>query len=263
MTFIAAEEILARIPELWTFILLMVRYGAMMLLLPGIASGDRGVAIRIPAAFVMALATFQTSQVAAIPSHWMMMIVGVVFEILFGAALGLIPLLVVSGVQTGASLASTTMGLGAGALIDPALGTSMPELSRILGDLTVVILLLLGVHYMAIYAAAGLGEVIVPGASYSIEEVVKILMNRSADIFRLGVTIASPVIVALLLTNFVMGLLSKAVPSINIFIISFPLTIGIGLILIVLVIPELVALLQVETREIENSMIELVDIRGR
>jgi flagellar biosynthesis protein FliR len=36
-----------------------------------------------------------------------------------------------------------------------------------------------------------------------------------------------------------MGLISKAVPTVNIFIVSFPLTIGIGLILTLLMIPEL------------------------
>ena len=40
--------------------------------------------------------------------------------------------------------------------------------------------------------------------------------------------LSAPVMVALLLTQFVMGLISQAVPTVNIFIVSFPLTIGIG-----------------------------------
>jgi flagellar biosynthesis protein FliR len=50
--------------------------------------------------------------------------------------------------------------------------------------------------------------------------------------------IAAPVIVALLLTNFVLAIISKAVPTVNIFIISFPLTVAVGLGLSTLALPE-------------------------
>jgi flagellar biosynthetic protein FliR len=64
--------------------------------------------------------------------------------------------------------------------------------------------------------------------------------------------IAAPVIVALLLTNFVMGLISKAVPTVNIFIISFPLTIGIGFFLTMFALPEVAYFLQREMMELER-----------
>jgi flagellar biosynthetic protein FliR len=54
----------------------------------------------------------------------------------------------------------------------------------------------------------------------------------------MGVMISAPVIVALLLTNFVLAIISKAVPTVNIFIISFPLTVGVGLGISLLALPE-------------------------
>ena len=54
----------------------------------------------------------------------------------------------------------------------------------------------------------------------------------------MGVMISAPVIVALLLTNFVLAIISKAVPTVNIFIISFPLTIAVGLGISLLALPE-------------------------
>ena len=70
---------------------------------------------------------------------------------------------------------------------------------------------------------------------------------------------ASPVIVALLLTNFVMGLITKAVPQVNIFIVSFPLTIGIGLVLSALSLPEIMVLFDREIAGIESTIAVLLE----
>ena len=50
--------------------------------------------------------------------------------------------------------------------------------------------------------------------------------------------ISAPVIVALLLTNFVLAIISKAVPTVNIFIVSFPITVAVGLGISILALPE-------------------------
>ena len=85
------------------------------------------------------------------------------------------------------------------------------------------------------------------------------MTQRSADVFMYGLLFASPVVVALLLTNFVMGLVSKAVPTVNIFIVSFPLTIGIGLILSLLMIPELMQANEKMITSTESSVSVLLE----
>ena len=81
---------------------------------------------------------------------------------------------------------------------------------------------------------------------------VSTLIDQSARIFYIGCLISAPVIVALLLTNFVMGIMSKAIPTINIFVISFPLTIGVGLALTILALPEVGVFLQREFVRLNN-----------
>jgi flagellar biosynthetic protein FliR len=66
--------------------------------------------------------------------------------------------------------------------------------------------------------------------------------------------IAAPVIVALLLTNFVMGIISKAIPTVNIFIISFPLTIGVGFAISILAIPEMAHMLEREWQRLPDVL---------
>jgi flagellar biosynthetic protein FliR len=71
----------------------------------------------------------------------------------------------------------------------------------------------------------------------------------------MGCMIAAPVIVALLLTNFVMALISKAVPTVNLFIISFPLTIAVGLGISIIALPEVVYYLTEQYRRLEHLLL--------
>ena len=60
-------------------------------------------------------------------------------------------------------------------------------------------------------------------------ELVHFLVMRTADIFIIGIRLAAPIMVALLLTTVALGIMARAFPQMNIFMISMPLNIGLGL----------------------------------
>ena len=250
-TFVAIAE---NLDLIWTFILHVVRFAAMMMFLPGLGMGMMGALIRMPAILAMALACTSTALIAPIPTDFIHVIMALGSELLFGSLIGLIPLMIVSGAQMAGQLAAGTMGLSAANLIDPTMGGSAGPLSLLLGNLMIVIFLLIGGHHVAIYVASGLGGQFAPGNLIPATLSAELLVDRSAHIFEAGVVMSAPVIVALLLTQFVMGLISKAVPTVNIFIISFPLTIGIGLVLISMSLPAIVVSATHEFAGIENSL---------
>ena len=78
------------------------------------------------------------------------------------------------------------------------------------------------------------------------------MIDQSAAIFYMGCMMAAPAIVALLLTNFVLAIISKAIPTVNLFIISFPLTIAVGLGITTLSLPEVIQFLVTHFNKIEN-----------
>ena len=63
-------------------------------------------------------------------------------------------------------------------------------------------------------------------------------------IFKLGILIASPIVATLLITQFVLGILSKTIPSINVFFLSFPITVGLGLTIAALSLPSFLVVVQ-------------------
>lgn len=235
-----SKDILANLDVGWTFFLLLTRFAAMIIVLPGIGGGQRGVYVRSAAIVVFAFAAITTSPRAAIPASIALLFVQLTSEFLLGFILGVVPLMIVAGIEGGAHLASVTMGLGAGQLFDPVSNANSSAVERILGDLTTFLFLAVGGHYIILEAVSGLGGTIVPGTFAVSENGIALFLDRAGDLFRVAVLVSAPCIVALLLTQFVMGLITKTVPAVNVMIVSFPLTIGIGLALILLSLPEMV-----------------------
>jgi flagellar biosynthesis protein FliR len=250
-----ASQFLERLDLIWTFLLLAIRWAGMMLVLPGIGGGERGMQIRVAAILVLSYASLVTSPMAALPADFFIMLAMASSEFLLGFGLGVIPAIIISGLQTAGHLTSTKMGLGAAQLVDPTLGINVTSVSRLLGDLGVLLFLFIGGHHVIIYAVSGMGGVLVPGTFVVGANSLDVFISQTAHIFRIGVMVSAPVVVALLLTQFVMGLITKAVPTVNIFIVSFPLTIGIGLILTVISLPDIYIYMQRQLVGIENLVL--------
>ena len=252
-------KLLENLNIVWTFLLLMVRFTGMLFFLPGIGSSDRGIAVRMPAIIVLTYASILHGPYAELPQNWVLGAGAMASELFLGIALGLVPALILAGVQLAAQLSSTAMGLGAAQLFDPNLGIQVPSLGLIMGNLVICLFLILGGHYLVIDVVSGMGGTIVPGSYLMGEGSIRMLISQTGDVFVAGVMISAPVMVALLLAQFVMGLIARAVPQVNIFIISFPLTIGVGLILTLLSLPELLHYSKREFLLIETKLHAVVD----
>lgn len=262
--FVALPQLLLqRIDVVWTFLLLLVRFTGLFMTCPGIGMGVSGAVIRAPAIMVFSFAAMLGGRIAQLPSNTLLA-TGMLFsELLFGALLGFLPQLIVAGIQTAAGICSTSMGLQASQLIDPTLQVSVPDIARIFGDLSVMLFIFLGGHHLVVYAAAGMGGVIVPGSFVSTEKIVEIVVNHSAQVFEIGVLFSAPVVVALLITNVVLGLISKAVPTVNVFMVSFPLTIAIGLILSIFLVGEMPSFINPWFATIEDTIRTMIAVGAK
>jgi flagellar biosynthetic protein FliR len=243
------DEAIQKIPELllanldvgWTLLLLMTRFTALVMVMPGIGGGLGGLAVRYPAIVLLAFAAIGTVKPTPVPPDIAVMMAQFLSEFVLGCAVATVPLLLVTSAAMAGQIASNSIGLNGAQMFDPTTSTPMSDLSRIYSDLTVLLFLLMNGHHVVIGHVAGLGKEIQPGQFFLSAPGVESLIVVTAHVFEFGVMIAAPVIVALLLVNFVMGLLSKMVPSFNVFMMTFYITIAIGFGLSFLALPELVA----------------------
>jgi flagellar biosynthetic protein FliR len=58
-----------------------------------------------------------------------------------------------------------------------------------------------------------------------------------AEVFKLGLWIALPMVTMLLFVNLVMGVISRIAQQMNIFAVGFPITLGVGLVGVLLTLP--------------------------
>jgi flagellar biosynthetic protein FliR len=96
----------------------------------------------------------------------------------------------------------------------------------------------------------------VGGAVFSNGLVSKVNAMGGA-VFDIGLRVAAPVMVALLITDVALGFMARVAPQMNVFIVGFPLKIGFGLVVIMLAIsyfPYIFATL------FEHSQSDLVEI---
>lgn len=249
-----ATSVFGNLDLIWTFSLMFARYSGLIIELPGIGYGQRGKMIRVPMIMMLSMASMISIPRAAIPSDILVLAAAIGIEFVYGYLVGMTTTIIVAGVQLGSQIATNTMGLAGAQMFDPTTGTSVSDIAKIQGDLTVLMFLLLGGHYMVIESASTLSNSAVMGLYQLGSTVPELFINRVSDIFRVGAMISAPIVVATMLTQFVMGLISKAVPTVNIFIISFPLTIGIGLIMTVLALPELMKFLEHELHAVGGTI---------
>jgi len=70
------------------------------------------------------------------------------------------------------------------------------------------------------------------------------IAKAGTDLFASGLRIAFPVIGAMMLANLALGVLTRTAPQLNLFAIGFPVTLVVGLLMLMLGLPYLMPVLE-------------------
>lgn len=137
----------------------------------------------------------------------------------------------------------------AGEIIDMQVGFSMVKLfdiqnnSRIsiMGNFYYIIALLfflsINGHHILIKCLYTSFEVIPIGTFTINEQIVINLLVSLKEVFIISFKLSSPILAVIFLTNVFLGILSRTVPQMNVFVIGMPIKILIGLLIIFIVLP--------------------------
>jgi len=177
------------------------------------------------------------TQIISFPVEWMSYTLALARELLLGIILGYSVKLLFVGIQLAGQIIGFQMGFTMANIIDPQSGIQTPLISSFKNILAILIFLSLDAHYGIL---KGLIESfsVVPLTGFSLQPLlVQKVVNLVGDIFVISLKIGAPIIVTLLITQVALGIVVRMVPQINIFMLSFPLKIGIGLIMIGLCLP--------------------------
>ncbi len=198
--------------------------------------GNRAVPMRVRVALAMVLAAVVTP---LLPADTPMRIASgdnaliLLQQIAIGAALGFALRIVFTAVEYAGQLMGLQMGLSFATLFDPVNGAQTQVIAQFLVLTTALILFAFNGHHLVITALVQSFTEIPIGSTLSADGFA-MLANWGGVLFAVGLHIALPVTAALLATNLTIGMMSRASPQLNIFAIGFPLTLGVGFIVLYL-----------------------------
>lgn len=151
-------------------------------------------------------------------------------EIAVGAAAGLAAQLVFGAVETAGQLLGLPMGLGFANAVDPLTQVNSVITSRFMVIIAAFVFLALDIHHVLIKLIAQSFIVLPPGQAGLGPAVGYTLVEKAGMMFTGAVQLAAPVMLVLLGTMMVLGLLAKIAPKVNLFVLSFAISIALGLI---------------------------------
>lgn len=153
-------------------------------------------------------------------------------EFLIGYAIGFCANILFVGIELGVNTFTVQMGLSADQAINPASGGNSPVITQVFTYLASMLFIGLGAHqwlFSALYNSfknMPVGYTIAFSSGF-FEQIIVV----TSQLFSVALGIALPIFGILFITDVLLGFTSKMMPQMNIFMVSLPLKIYLGLIL--------------------------------
>ncbi|ATQ75633.1 flagellar biosynthetic protein FliR [Massilia violaceinigra] len=204
--------------------------------------GNASVPVSVKISLGILLASIIAPAIPAIPAADPMSMAGLLIlvqEMLIGIAMGFSIRLVFAAIEMAGEICSLTMGLGFASFFDPLTKGRSSAVSQFLALIATMAFLAVNAHLVLLEALA---------ESFVTMPISATPMSSSAEweiakwgglIFSAGLHLSLPIVAALLITQVALGILTRAAPQLNIFGIGFPITLGVGMLVIVMVLPYL------------------------
>ena len=160
-------------------------------------------------------------------------------QMLIGMALGLTMRFVFGAVNMAGELIGLQMGLSFASFFDPASGGNTSVMARILNTITVLVFVAVNGHLVMI---SGLGHIfkLLPIAGPRLDlNGIGVLIEYSGQLFIAGVSLALPMVIALLTINLAMGILNRTAQQLSVFAVGFPITLTVSLMLLTIFLPHM------------------------
>jgi flagellar biosynthetic protein FliR len=157
-------------------------------------------------------------------------------QMLIGLALGFAMQIVFHATEMAGEFIGLQMGLGFATLYDSSIPGFIPVLGQYMGVIVSLAFLAIDGHLLLLSGLVGSFDAL-PIAALSNGTGLRALVEWAGCIFSYALTLSLPLMAALLITNVALGVLTRAAPQLNIFAVGFPLTILMGMLVLVLALP--------------------------
>jgi flagellar biosynthetic protein FliR len=250
--------------QLQLLLLVILRTSGLFILAP--IFGDQEVPRTIRAGLLIVLSLVMVSAMPAgtfVAAESLWQLVGLaVRELLVGLAIGLIFKLLFYGVHTAGALIGYQMGFAVVTVYDRNLANQVSVLGQFWYALAILIFLTINGHHLIISALADSYQAIPPGGVGHAAGVGELVIKSSAYLFVIALKIAAPVMITLFLADVALGAISKAMPTMNVFFVGFPIKIAAGLLVMAMSLPIFSYVLEQSTAYLDKQLLVIFKAFG-
>ena len=216
---------------LLAFLLAMVRAGAWVSVSPPFTNIPTPIMVKASVAASLALMAVPHLQTSQVPQDMVGMIGALVMQVMIGVLMGLVTMILFSAIEAAGSLVDMFGGIVLPPSLDPLSQNQVPLIGQFYNVVAVALLFMSGGYEYLIYgwvkSFSGFGL-----SLDSMKFTSAVLTSDVATFFVSSLEIAAPVIIVLFLAQVVMGMIAKAAPQANVFLLAFPFQVGLTLLFV-------------------------------
>jgi flagellar biosynthesis protein FliR len=221
--------------------LVLARIGGALMLLPALGAPEVPATIRLSLALALTALVLPVVQpgLPALPAETPESLRLLFLETVIGLWLGLLARLLELALAQAGQVVGLMVGLVSPLQADPAFGAQGTALSRLFGLTAAVLVFSTGLYALPLRALAESYTLFPAGAALPVPAQVASVAQAVADSLSLALRLAAPLLLAGVLGQFALGLLSRLAPQVPAFVLAAPGQIQAELLLLALILPAL------------------------
>lgn len=230
------EEFL--VTGVFAFIVIFVRFGTAMMIMPGIGDSfvPNNVRLYIALAFSLVMTPVLTKYVPNPLPQFGMMISLIVIEFITGLFIGTIARILMMALDTGGMLISMASGISNAQVFNPSLAVQGSIFGAFLSVTGVTLLFVTNLHHLLIHGLVESYEMFPVGGIPDTGSMAELMAKAVSASFMTGFQISLPFVIISMVLYVGMGVLSRLMPQVQIFMIAIPLQIMLALTMLAIVL---------------------------
>ena len=225
------------------FGLVLVRPGMLVMVAPALGGTFAPAPVKVATTVLLALILAPTVAVPAAVSDVSLTLV-IAREVVIGLSLGLAVRAIIAAAELGGHLSGYQIGFSYAATIDPVSGVRNSVITSLYGLLAMLAFFAVNGHHQILRALVASYDGLPIGGGHVDQSILAGVRQILGLIFTVGVRLAAPLVLVLLIVELAVGLVSRSAPSLNFMVVGYPVRVVVGLIVLaamVGVIPQVIA----------------------
>ncbi len=225
--------------DVFQFLLVFARLGAVIMMLPGFGSPMVSTRIRLILALGLCLVVTPVvgSGLPAMPQQPAALLLLLFGEITIGLFLGLTVQALMVALNLAGSYMSYQSGMANALVRDPVSEQQSLIIPSFMANLAVVMIFVTDLHHLMLRAAVDSYLLFRPGAPLPLGDFANAFARTLGDSFALGLQLAGPVLVFGVIFNTGLGLISRLMPALQVYFVAIPIQVLVGILLLSATLP--------------------------